>query len=106
MREWDKFMNFEGQTYMQDLDEKLEMSNYRMDIYAREATPRKFPVAQDSFEQINILINFAKSPRGRNHFKYNYTRHARVKQFLDETKTETETLITEISNVLKEETNQ
>ena len=104
-QDWDKFMNLEGQTYMQDLDERLEMNNFRMDIYARETTPRKFPVAQDSIEQIKILIAFAKSPRGRNHFKYNFTRHARAIKFLDEIKSETENLIEEINQVLQERKN-
>jgi hypothetical protein len=78
------------------------MSNFRMDSYARETTLQWFPVAQDSADQIRILFDFAKSPRGRNHFKYNYSRHARAKYFLEEIKLETTNLITEIRQALEE----
>jgi hypothetical protein len=73
-----------------------------MDSYARETTPQWFLVAQDSADQIRILFEFAKSPRGRNHFKYNYSRHARAKQFLEIIKSETANLVTEIRQALKE----
>ncbi|NNF33792.1 MAG: hypothetical protein EX254_10350 [Flavobacteriaceae bacterium] len=101
-QEWDKFMTLEGQDYMKDLDERLEISNYRMDFYAREASPREFPLGQDPVQQVIILIDFAESPRGRNHFKYNYMRHERARGFLKEMKTETDALITEINNALTE----
>ena len=90
---------------MQDLDEKLEMSNFRMDVFTRETTPRKLLVSKDSLEQIKILTTFTKLSRGRNHFKYNFTRHSRAKRFLDEIESEPGNLTSEINQELKEQTN-
>ena len=97
MLEWDKFVVLEGQNYIQELDASLEMNNLRMQYYSRETSPRKFPVLQNSIDQKNILIQFAESPQGRNHFKHNYMRHARILNFLEEIIIETEKLILEIS---------
>ena len=86
---------------MQDLEEQLEISNYRMEILGLGFLEKEFVMRQDSLEQIRLIINFVNSTRGRNHFKNNYIRHLRVRNSFEEVKQEALNLITEINQVLQ-----
>jgi hypothetical protein len=68
----------------------------------RETSTEQFPTIQDSSEQIERLIEFVKSPRGRNHFKNNYVRHKRGITVYNNTKSEAIKLIEEIKKLLNE----
>ncbi len=98
---WDVKSILEGQKYMQELDTKLEMSNDRMEFLGSETTIDSFPQVQDANDQLQLLIDFAKSPRGRNHFKYNFIRHSRGMTQFNEVKAKAIILMNEIKEALK-----
>ena len=99
---WDKRTVTEQQAYMQDMEEYIEISNFRMNILGRGFLEQEFLMMQDSSEQTKFVIDFAKSTRGRNHFKNDYIRHLRLWNFFKEAKQEAINLIAEI----KQELNQ
>jgi hypothetical protein len=100
--QWDIKETVDKQDYLQELEERLEISNYRLKLMGRETSTEQFPTIQDSSEQIERLIEFVKSPRGRNHFKNNYVRHKRGITVYNNTKSEAIKLIEEIKKLLNE----
>ena len=100
--EWDVYSVTDGQTYLQEIYGQLEISNYRIQLLGRETTTEEFPVIQNSSDQVKKLIDFALSPRGRNHLKNNYVRHMRGLTVLQKTKSEAIDLIQEIKMVLND----
>ena len=99
--DWDRKVLLDGQGYLQDLYDQVEISNFRMQLLGRETTVQAFPVVSDSHEQVGKLIKFAKSPRGRNHLRTNYVRHMRGIFLFEDTKSEAIDLINEIKKVLE-----
>ena len=99
--DWDRKVILEGQGYLQDLYDQLEISNYRMELLGRETAVQAFPVVNDSPRQVEKLIEFAKSPRGRNHLRTNYVRHLRGITLFESTISEAIDLINEIKRVLE-----
>jgi len=100
--EWDIQSTVERQEYHQELEDQVEISNYRLKLLGRETATELFPSIQDSLKQAERLIEFVLSPGGRNHLKNNYVRHMRGITVFDNTKSETIKLIEEINNVLNE----
>ena len=98
---WDKREVTERQVYMQDLQEQLEISNYRMEILGLGLLEDEFAMKQDSLEHIKLVVDFANSTRGRNHFKNNYIRHIRVRNNFEEVKLEAIDLMSEINKELE-----
>jgi len=99
--EWDKKEVTERQNYMKDLEAEIEISNYRLSNLSLGVIDAKFPKRQDSVEQTKLVIDFANSIRGRNHFKNNYFRHARLAKKYNEVVQEASKLITEIQQELE-----
>jgi hypothetical protein len=97
---WDRKVILDGQGYLQDLYDQIEISNYRTALVGRETSVRAFPLVDSSPEQIDRLIDFAKSPRGRNHVRINYVRHLRGLSVFEDTKAEAINLISEINKLL------
>lgn len=91
--EWDKKSNLEGQQLMNELTENVEISNLRMAYLGSETKIEPLPEIQDSKIQQQLLIDFAASPKGRNHFKDNYIRHSRGLTKFVQVKSETIKLI-------------
>ncbi len=100
--DWDIRDVTERQAYLQDIEESIEISNHRINILGRGLPEQEFIMTQDSTEQIKTLIGFAKSIRGRNHFKNNYIRHIRIRNFFKEAEQEAINLIAEIEQELNE----
>jgi uncharacterized membrane protein YgaE (UPF0421/DUF939 family) len=98
--EWDKKEVTERQNYMKDLEAKIEISNYRLSNLSLGVIDPKFPKIQDSAEQTTLVIDFANSIRGRNHFKNNYFRHARLAKKYNEVVRQATSLIAEIQQEL------
>ena len=98
---WDRKVILEGHFYMQELYDQIEISNYRTALLGRETGVRAFPLVNSSPKQIDNLIEFVKSPRGRNHVRNNYVRHLRGITVFEDTKAEAIDLASEIKNVLK-----
>jgi len=103
--EWDKKEVTERQNYMKDLEAEIEISNYRLSNLSLGVIDQKFPKRQDSVEQTNLIIDFANSIRGRNHFKNNYFRHARLAKKYDDVVQEATKLISVIEKELKNSNN-
>ena len=97
---WDRKVILEGQGYLQDLYDQIEISNYRTELLGRETAVRTFPLVNNSPKEIDKLIDFAKSPRGRNHVRINYVRHLRGISVFEDTKEEAINLIIEINKLL------
>jgi len=98
---WDVTEVSERQTYMKDLEAKIEMSNSRLHEFGLGQVEKVFPMRQDSIQQAELIITFANSTRGRNHFKNNYLRHIRVRNKFKEVVQEATKLITEIERELE-----
>jgi len=94
---WDKREVTERQVYMQDLEQLIEISTHRMEILGVGLIEKEFEMRQDAMEHIRLVIDFANSTRGRNHFKNNYLRHIRVRNTFEEVKEEAIDLISEIN---------
>ena len=70
---WDALVVWNQQTYMLDLQETLEISNYRLKTIGANQIENTFPMRQDSLTNAKLVIDFANSTSGRNHFKKNYS---------------------------------
>ena len=99
--DWDVKDVTERQTYLRDLEKTIEFSNYRMKVLSVGAVKQDFPMRQDSLANARLVIEFANSIRGRNHFKNNYIRHMRVRNQFILVKQEALILINEITRELK-----
>jgi hypothetical protein len=98
---WDIKEVSERQQYMKDLEADIEIDNYRIQTLSNGKARRNFLNMQDSIQQGRLMINFAKSILGRNHFKNNYIRHSRIFDIFDKTRVEAAILINEINRELK-----
>lgn len=82
--EWDEKEVTDGQPYMKSLKQTIEKNNnYILQVSEIEGTP-PFPMITDPIEQAKLIISFATSVQGRNHFKDNFVRHVRVKRVFAE----------------------
>ena len=97
---WDIKEVTEQQQYMKNLETTIEIDNYRMHTISNGKTRRSFPSKQDSLQKGKLMIAFAKSTLGRNHFKKNYVRHSRGLDVFDKTRLEATNLIYEINREL------
>jgi hypothetical protein len=75
---WDKKEVTENQSYMRDLEAYIEIDRYRMDYIGAGIIEKSFSIRQDTLEHLRMMVEFANSTKGRNHFKNNYIRHSRV----------------------------
>jgi RNAse (barnase) inhibitor barstar len=99
--EWDYKDVTERQSYLRNLEETLEFSNYRMKTISANQIKKEFPMRQDSLTNAQLVIEFANSTRGRNHFKNNYIRHMRLKGSFKSIVVNATHLITEINQELE-----
>ena len=99
--DWDKFDARQKQINYKDLQESIEISNYRMQQMSGGQMNKEFPMLQDSITHSKRIIEFANSIRGRNLFKSNYIKHYRVQNWLKEHISETTNLIKEIEQELE-----
>ena len=99
--EWDKKDVTERQTYLRDLESSIEFSNYRMKVLGVGQVKKTFPMRQDSVTNANLVIEFANSTRGRNHFKNNYLRHMRLRNWFNEVTAGTTELLEDIKQELE-----
>jgi len=99
--DWDIKEVTERQTYLKDLEEYIEISNYQMRLYSGDAVEQEFVMMQDSLENRSRVIDFAKSTRGRNHLKNNHIRHLSVRNSFETVKQEALNLVKEINKELK-----
>ncbi len=94
---WDIKEVSEGQQYMKELETGIEIDNYRIQTLSNGKAIKSFTSIQDSLQKGKLMIDFAKSILGRNHFKNNYIRHSRVLDIFDQTRFEAANLIKEIN---------
>ena len=94
---WDVKEVSEHQQYMKDLESDIEIDNYRIQMLSNGKAKKSFTSIQDSLQQAKLMIDFAKSTLGRNHFKNNYIRHSRMLDIFDQTRKEAANLIKEIN---------
>ncbi len=94
---WDIKAVSEHQQYMNNLETSIEIDNYRMQSLSNNKARKSFKSIQDSLQKGKLMIDFAKSILGRNHFKNNYIRHSRVLDIFDQTRLEATSLINEIN---------
>jgi len=99
--DWDEKEVSERQTYMKDLETEIEMSNKRLQDLGLGQVAESFPMRQDSMKQAELVIAFANSTRGRNHYKNNYLRHLRIKNKYQEVIEEANNLKAEIQQELE-----
>jgi len=95
---WDKKDVTERHIYLRDLEEIIEYSNFRMHVFSKGEVKKTFLMKQDSVTTARLVIEFANSIRGRNHFKNNYIRHMRVLHMFKE--------VVATATELKEDINQ
>ena len=98
---WDIKDVTERHIWLRDLELTIETSNYRMQAYGAGQVTKRFPMRQDSIINAELIIAFANSTRGRNHFKNNYIRHMRTIDVFKDVISEATTLINEIEKELK-----
>ena len=98
--DWDKQDVTNRQTYLRNLEETLEFSNYRMKDLSGDLLIKEFPMRQDSIINARLVIEFANSTRGRNHFKNNYIRHLRIKNWFNEVINKSTELLEDIQQEL------
>ncbi|WP_191859744.1 DUF6090 family protein [Hanstruepera ponticola] len=91
--EWDEKEVTEKQQYKRDLFSKIEVDINYIKSNSRSLDIEHFPMITDSVEQANLIIDFATTVQGRNHFKENYVRHLRLQNVFNQTKKEAEELI-------------
>jgi len=99
---WDIKDVTERQAWLRDLEKTIETSNYRMQAYGAGQVTKSFPMRQDSTTNAELMIAFANSTRGRNHFKNNYIRHMRIIDCFIDVISEANTLMNEIEKSLEE----
>jgi hypothetical protein len=102
MTNWDKKDVTERQTYLRNLEESIEMSNHRMKVFGARQVKKTFSMRQDSLTNNELIIKFANSTRGRNHFKNNYIRHMRVRNEFKTVIAEATELLRDLKQELKE----
>jgi hypothetical protein len=100
MTGWDIKDVTERHAWLRDLEETIETSNYRMQAFGAGQVTKSFPMRQDSTTNAGLMIAFANSTRGRNHFKNNYVRHMRVINWFKVVLSEANNLINEIESEL------
>lgn len=93
---WDKKDVTERHIYLRDLEESIELNNHRMHVFGAGQVKKTFPVRQDSLTNNQLIIAFANSTRGRNHFKNNYIRHMRIRNWFENVVEAATTLIGEV----------
>jgi len=98
---WDIKDVTERHTSLRDLELTIETSNYRMQAFGVGQVKKNFPMRQDSITNAELIIAFANSTRGRNHFKNNYIRHMRVINEFKVVISEATTLMNEIKSELE-----
>ena len=101
--QWDVKEVTERQEYMQELENHLEINNYRMLSLSSGLIIKEFTSRQDPLESAKLMIEFANSTTGRNHFKNNYVRHIRVREVFNEVSQEAKNLIIAINQELNSE---
>jgi Family of unknown function (DUF6090) len=99
--DWDEKDVTERQTYLRDLESSIEFSNYRMKVLGSGQVRKTFPMRQDSVTNAKLVIEFANSTRGRNHFKNNYLRHMRIRNWFKEVIAGTTELLEDIKQELE-----
>ncbi len=100
--DWDALVVWNQQDYMIELEENVEISNYRLNVLGANQVENTFPMRQDSLTNSKLVIDFANSTRGRNHFKNNYYRHIRIQNWFTEVVSEATILMEEIKQELEE----
>lgn len=99
---WDEKEVSENQSYMRDLEKYIEIDEYRMNMDGAGTLEKTFSIRQDSLEHVRMMIDFANSTRGRNHFKNNYVRHSRLLNIFKEVKETAAELIIKINKELEQ----
>ena len=95
--DWDKKDVTDRHIYLRDLEETIEYSNHRLVDFSAGEVKKTFPMRQDSVTNGELVIAFANSTRGRNHFKNNYVRHIRVRNWFIELVAEATKLLEEVN---------
>jgi RNAse (barnase) inhibitor barstar len=98
---WDIKDVTERQIWLRDLELTIETSNYRMQAFGAGQVTKSFPMRQDSIVNAELIIAFANSTRGRNHYKNNYIRHKRIIDVFKDVVSESTSLAKEIEKELK-----
>jgi hypothetical protein len=98
---WDIKDVTERHAWLRDLEETIETSNYRMQAFGAGQVTKNFPMRQDSITNAELIIAFANSTRGRNHYKNNYIRHMRIIDCFKVVISEANTLMNEIVKSLE-----
>ena len=91
--EWDEKEVTEKQEYKRDLFSKIEVDVNYIKSISRSLDIEDFPMITDSVKQAKLIIDFATTVQGRNHFKENYVRHIRLKNVFEKTKQEAKDMI-------------
>lgn len=102
MTAWDIKDVTERHSLLRDLEQTIETSNYRMQAFGAGQVTKSFPMRQDSTANAELIIGFANSTRARNHYKNNYVRHTRVRNWFIEVVSESTKLMEEIEQELEE----
>ena len=100
--EWDEKEVTDGQEYMKDLKKTIERDNNFLRNNINSDVPSQFPMMTDVNEQAKLIISFATSVQGRNHFKDNYIRHLMVKEVFIEVLEEAKLIIALIEKELNQ----
>jgi len=99
---WDEKEVSENQSYMRDLEKYIEIDEYRMDVDGAGTLEKSFSIRQDASEHLRMMVDFANSTRGRNHFKNNYARHSRLLNTFKAVKETAAELIIKINKELEQ----
>jgi hypothetical protein len=99
--DWDVKDVTERHAWLRDLELTIEISNHRMQAFGAGQVTKSFPMRQDSITNAELIMAFANSIRGRNHFKNNYIRHMRILNGFKLVISEATNLINEIEKELK-----
>ncbi|WP_242156386.1 DUF6090 family protein [Aestuariivivens sediminis] len=91
----------ERRAWLSDLEKTIEISNHRMQTFGGGKVTKNFPMRQDSITNIELVIAFANSTRGRNHFKHNYIRHMILVDWYKDVVSKAKNLIKEIEKELQ-----
>ena len=80
----------------------IEIDGYRMNMVGAGIPDKSFSIRKDSLEQLRMMIEFANSTTGRNHFKNNYIRHSRLLNQFKEVKQTAKGLIIKINKEIEQ----
>jgi len=72
-----------------------------MKVLGAGQVKKTFPMRQDSVTNAKLVIEFANSTRGRNHFKNNYLRHMRIRNWFNKVIAGTTELLEDIKQELE-----